>query len=147
MKWIYFVPLLIGILGILQGALLKNVALEIGVAHAILIALSIYFFLGIVLFILVSNNPQILPDFYAVKYPLTYYKWWYLVPGLLGFFIVLFFPQAMNQLGAVKVTILIIAGQIITSTLWDFFIEHLSFTPFKFLGIIFAILSLIFTVL
>jgi bacterial/archaeal transporter family-2 protein len=147
MKWIYIVPLLIGIFGILQGALLKNVALEIGVAHAILIALAIYFFLGIILFILVSNNPQVLPAFYAVKYPVTYFKWWYLVPGIIGFFIVLFFPQAMNQLGAVKVTILIIAGQIITSTFWDFFIDHISFTPFKFWGIIFAILSLIFTVL
>jgi bacterial/archaeal transporter family-2 protein len=147
MKWIYIVPLLIGIFGILQGALLKNVALEIGVAHAILIALAIYFFLGIILFILVSNLPQVLPAFYAVKYPVTYFKWWYLVPGIIGFFIVLFFPQAMNQLGAVKVTILIIAGQIITSTFWDFFIDHISFTPFKFLGIIFAILSLIFTVL
>jgi len=147
MKWIYIIPLLIGILGILQGALIKNVSLEIGAAHAILITMAIYFFLGIVFFIVISNNPQILPSFYAVKFPLTYFKWWHLLPGVLGFFIVLFFPQAMHQLGAVKVTILIIAGQIITSTLWDFFIENISLTPFKFLGIIFAILSLIFTVI
>lgn len=147
MKWIYVIPLLIGILGILQGALIKNVALEIGVAHAVLITMTIYFLLGIGLFIAISNNPQILPAFYAVKFPLTFIKWWYFLPGLLGFFIVLFFPQAMNQLGAVKVTILIIAGQIITSTLWDYFIEHISLTPFKFLGIIFAILSLVFTVI
>lgn len=147
MKWIYLIPLLIGILGILQGALLKNVSVEIGVAHATLITMAIYFFLGVVLFFLVRSNPQIVPAFYAVKSPLTYFKWWYLIPGIIGFFIVLFFPQAMHSLGAVKVTILIIGGQIITSTLWDFFVDKIPFTSFKFLGLLFAILSLIFTVL
>jgi bacterial/archaeal transporter family-2 protein len=146
MKLVYIIPLLIGILGILQGALIKNVSLEIGVAHAILIAMTIYFFLGIVLFIFIRSSPQALPPFYAIKYSLTYFKWWYLIPGLLGFFIVFFFPQAMNELGAVKVTILIVGGQIITSTLWDFFVDEISLTSYKAMGLFFAILSVVFSV-
>ncbi len=147
MKWVYLIPLMIGVLGIFQGALLKNMALEIGMAHATLIGATITFLLSIGLFFLVRSNPQILPDFYVIKQPLNVFRWWYLIPGLITIFILLFFPKAMSELGAVKVTILVVAGQIIFSTFWDFFMENISFTLFKLLGILFAILSLVFTVL
>lgn len=147
MKWVYLIPLIIGVLGIFQGALLKNMALEIGMAHATLIGATITFLLSVGLFFLVRSNPQILPDFYVIKQPLNVFRWWYLIPGLITIFILLFFPKAMYELGAVKVTILVVAGQIIFSTFWDFFMENISFTLFKLLGILFAILSLVFTVL
>lgn len=147
MKWVYIIPLLIGVLGIFQGALIKNMALEIGMAHATLIATTITFFLAVGLFFLVRGNAQIFPSFFSLKHSFTYFRWWYLIPGLITFFILLFFPSAMNELGAVKVTILVVAGQIIFSTFWDFFIENIAITLFKLLGIVFAILSLVFTVL
>lgn len=147
MKWVYLIPLLIGVLGIFQGTLLKNMALDIGMPYATLLATSVTFLLSVGVFFLIRSNPQIFPSFYVIKQPLNIFRWWYLIPGLITFFILLFFPKAMSELGAVKVTILVVAGQIIFSTFWDFFMENIPITLFKVLGILFAILSLVFTVL
>ena len=147
MKWIYLIPFLIGTFGIFQGALNKQVSMEIGVAHATLIGMIITFLLGVALYFLIKVNPQLFPAFYLVKQPITYFKWWFLIPGFLGFFIVFFFSQAIYELGAVKVTILIVVAQIITSTFWDKYVENIPLTIYKILGFFFAILSVAFTVI
>jgi bacterial/archaeal transporter family-2 protein len=147
MKLIYLISLFIGIFGILQAALNKQVSLEIGVTHATLIGMTITFIMGLALYFLIKENPSLLPPFYSIKKPITYFKWWYVIPAFLGFFIIFFLPQSIKDLGAVKVTILIIAGQIISSTTWDYFVDHVPLTLYKILGIFFAIVSMTFTLM
>ncbi len=133
--------------GIIQASLNKQLALDIGLAQTTFIGMSISFILGLGFYIFVKENPQAFPSFFEVKRPITYFKWWYIFPGMMGFFIILSLPGPIKEIGAVKVTILIIAGQIIASSFWDYFVENLTLNAFKALGIFFAILSVVFTMI
>jgi transporter family-2 protein len=50
-------------------------------------------------------------------------------------------PFAFYKLGAVKVTVLLIAAQMVTSVIWDYIIDGIGLNLYKVIGIIFAILS------
>jgi len=144
MKLIYLLPIIIGTIGILQGALNKEMAIEIGVGQTVLIGMTLTFFFGIAFYLLVKFFPENFNTIYHLKAPLTTWKWWYFVPGILGLLIVALFPEAIYELGAVKTTVLLVAAQMIFSVFWDITIEKLPINPFKWIGMAFAFLSVVF---
>ena len=90
---------------------------------------------------------NLFPDFYQMKLPITTYKWWYILPPILGFFIIAGIPYAILKLGAVKVTVGLIAAQMVTSIVWDIMVEDVSLNMMKVVGIFFAFLSVTFITL
>ena len=50
-------------------------------------------------------------------------------------------PFAFAKLGAVKVTVLLIAAQMATSVVWDFFVEGIALNTLKIAGVICALVS------
>ena len=50
-------------------------------------------------------------------------------------------PFAFAKLGAVKVTIILIAAQMATSVIWDYFIEGITLNALKIAGVICALVS------
>lgn len=137
------IPLALGTIGILQGTFNKQIAQSIGVAQATMLGSVITLIASIVLFLMVKAYPQSFPEFFHAKLPLSTFKWWYIFPGLFGLFIVAGLPYAFSSLGAVKVTVGLIAAQMITSSVWDLLIDHIPMTWTKGLGMIFAFLSVI----
>lgn len=138
------IPLALGALGILQGTLNKEVSNTIGVAQTTFISSIATLLFCIPLYYTVKFYPQYFPEFFHVKAPFTTYKWWYIFPGLFGVFIVAGLPLAFSKLGAVKVTVGLIAAQMIASVLWDTFIDKLPMAWPKLLGMGFAVLSVVF---
>ncbi|MDO9181193.1 MAG: DMT family transporter [Bacteriovorax sp.] len=147
MNWTILLPLLIGCCGILQGTFNRQISTTIGVTQAALI--TNIGSLGICLFFYfyVKNFSNSLPDFFQIKAPLTTYKWWYIFPPIFGFLIIAGIPFAIAKLGAVKVTVGLIAAQMITSIIWDFVVEDISLNIMKIIGIFFAFLSVTFITL
>jgi transporter family-2 protein len=82
-----------------------------------------------------------------MKAPITTYKWWYIFPPILGFLIIAGIPFAIAKLGAVKVTVGLIAAQMVTSIVWDMMVEDISLNIMKVIGIFFAFLSVTFITL
>lgn len=144
MKLIYLLPIIIGMVGILQGALNKEMSLEIGVGQTVLVGMTLTFIFGVLFYLVVKFFPGLFNPIYHLKAPLTTWRWWFIIPGLLGLIIVGLFPEAIYELGAVKTTILIVAAQVIFSVCWDLFVEKLPVTTFKWLGMAFAFLSVVF---
>ena len=144
MKLIYFLPIIIGMVGILQGALNKEMSLQIGVGQTVLVGMTLTFIFGIIFYFTVKFFPDLFNPIYHLKAPLTTWRWWFIIPGFLGLIIVGLFPEAIHELGAVKTTILIVAAQVIFSLFWDSMIEKLPITPFKWLGMVCAFLSVVF---
>jgi transporter family-2 protein len=140
-------PILLGAIGILQGAINRQVSLHIGVAQATLITNLVAAFFCLIFYFFVKANAHIMPPIFQVKTSFVTYKWWYIFPPLFGFLIVAGMPYAIAELGAVKVTVGLIASQMIVSVLWDIFIEDINLNMMKVLGIIFAILSVTFITL
>ena len=147
MNWTILLPLLIGCFGILQGAINRQIAMTIGVTQVSLITNLGTAAICIVFYFFVKSFSHIFPDFFQIKAPLTTYKWWYIFPSLFGFFIISTIPYAFAKLGAVKVTVGLIAAQMVTSMLWDIFVEGISLNLMKVIGIFFAFLSVTFITL
>lgn len=147
MNWTITIPLLIGCFGILQGAINRQVAATIGVAQASLITNIGSVILCMLFYFIVRSFSSVFPEFFQIKAPITTYKWWYIFPPLFGFLIVTGIPFAIAKLGAVKVTVGLIAAQMITSIIWDIMVEDISLNLMKVIGIFFAFLSVTFITL
>ena len=147
MNWSMLIPLFIGCVGILQGTLNRQVATHIGVAQATLITNAVTVLICIGFYFLVKSSPDLVPEFFQVKAPITTYKWWFIFPPLFGFCIGSGMPLAFAKLGAVKVTVLLIAAQMATSVAWDIFVEDIQLNIMKIAGIFFALVSVIFVTL
>ncbi len=146
-NWTILLPILLGCVGILQGALNGQISNTIGVAQATLITNIGSALICVGFYFLVKSYSHLFPDFFQVKATLTTYKWWYIFPPVFGFIIVAGMPLAIAKLGAVKVTVGLIAAQMITSVLWDLLIEGIGLNLFKLVGIVFAFLSVTFITL
>lgn len=141
MKIEFLIPIYIGVVGLLQGSLNKEMSLEIGAAHSVLIGMIISVILGVGFYFVVKLNPGYFSDFYIIKKGLDAWQWWYIFPGILGFTIVLLLPHGIHAMGAVKFTILLVAAQMIFSVCWDIWVEKMPISTFKWLGMFFAFVS------
>ena len=147
MNWTILLPLFIGCFGILQGAINRQIATTIGVTQATLITNIGSVIICIAFYFFVKSFSYLFPDFFQMKAPLTTYKWWYIFPPILGFLIIAGIPFAIAKLGAVKVTVGLIAAQMVTSIVWDMMVEDISLNIMKVIGIFFAFLSVTFITL
>lgn len=146
-NWTILLPILLGCIGILQGALNGQISNTIGVTQATLITNVGTVIICVAFYFSVRAYSHLVPDLFQIKAPLSTYKWWYVFPPLFGFLIIAGMPFAIVKLGAVKVTVGLIAAQMITSVLWDIVVEDISLNIMKFIGIIFAFLSVTFITL
>lgn len=147
MNWTILLPLFIGCFGILQGALNRQISTTIGVTQAALITNIGTVIICICFYFFVKAFSNIIPEFFQIKAPITTYKWWYIFPPIFGFLIIAGIPFAIAKLGAVKVTVGLIAAQMVTSIVWDMMVEDISLNLMKFIGIFFAFLSVTFITL
>ncbi|MBC7537281.1 MAG: DMT family transporter [Bacteriovorax sp.] len=144
MNWTILLPLFIGCFGILQGALNRQIATTIGVTQATLITNIGTVIICICFYFFVKSFSNLFPDLFQIKAPITTYKWWYIFPPILGFLIIAGIPYAIAKLGAVKVTVGLIAAQMVTSIVWDMMVEDINLNLMKVIGIFFAFLSVTF---
>lgn len=138
------IPIVLGCLGILQGTINKEVSQYVGVSQAILFTNVGSIFFCTAFYFFVKHYAQHVPEMFHIKAPLTYFRWWFIFPALMGFLIVGGMPFAISELGAVKVTVGLIAAQMLTSVVWDIWIENIELNVMKVFGIFFALLSVIF---
>ena len=144
MNWTILLPLFIGCFGILQGAFNRQIATTIGVTQATLITNIGTLIICLFFYFFVKSFSHLFPDFFQIKSTLSTYKWWYIFPPIFGFLIIAGIPFAIAKLGAVKVTVGLIAAQMVTSIIWDMFVEDISLNLMKIIGIFFAFLSVAF---
>lgn len=137
------IPLFLGCIGILQGAINRQVSMQIGLAQASLITNLATVIMCTFFYLIVKKNPLLFPSFFQLKAEFFTYKWWYIFPPIFGFLIVTGMPYAISEIGAVKVTVGLIAAQMITSVIWDYFVDNITLNPLKIGGIVSALLSVI----
>jgi transporter family-2 protein len=140
------IPVLLGVIGLLQGGLNKEIGHIIGVAQATLVGMVITLLIAIVFFYAVKFSPEFFAPIYHIKAPIFTWRWYFIIPGILGFLIVSLLPWAFLELGAVKATILIVAAQMIFSVFWDISVEKLPINSSKIIGMVFVFIGTLFIV-
>ena len=126
MSVIKILPIILGGAGVIQAVMNKDIAAVYGLNMASLINGVIVVLCAVFVFILVQYFPDYFPDILVFnKNNVKSFQWWYLIPGIIGFCLVLLVPLVIMEVGTLPVFLGIIAGQIIVSIVWDAYYENI----------------------
>lgn len=146
MSWFaLLVAFFIGAGTVAQGGINKDIGKSWGLASAVLFNNTIVAILSLLIFILVKIMPQKFPELFRPSETTFTFQWHYIIPALCGLAVVVGIPWAINQIGAVKVFLVMIAAQIIASVLWDLYVEGISLSSVRIVGILLAIAGTLLT--
>lgn len=126
-SWVSFsIPVLLGVLAVLQAGLNRRIADVWGLSGATLLNSLMFFLVALVLYFgdVMTNPKASIHDF----------KFWFAIPGVLGLAIVVGLPLSMSKWGAMNTFLWLIASQIVASAFWDFLVEGEPFSWKKLIG-------------
>ena len=119
MVFYYALPLTLGILIVVQGGMNRQIGSLWGLSTAVLLNAGVLFAASAVFYGMLRWSPETFPEFLRPKNPEQGSSWWYLLPGLCGFCLVLGLPWSIQSIGAAKSFILVITAQICAGLVWD----------------------------
>ena len=93
-----------------------------------------FLFFNLILFVFVFAKPKIFPAEFAVHWAFQDFRWWWIIPGLLGFVLVLGLAVSIGRIGAIQTIAISIAAQIFTSIAWDMFTGDHEINKLRLLG-------------
>jgi uncharacterized membrane protein YdcZ (DUF606 family) len=112
-------PIAIGLSVVLQGTFNREMAMNFGLASAVLLNAAVFLLVSIALFAVGKFSPQFLPDFIQPRSSDAPFSLVYLLPGIFGFFIVLGVPWSLEKLGPSDTFLFLIISQILLSILLE----------------------------
>jgi transporter family-2 protein len=117
----FLLPAVLGAAAVFQALLNREVGSRLGLAQAVFINNIVFFAAGLALFVASHRVPELFPEFFRPRTSETGFRWWFVLPGILGFSLVAGAPWAVSRLGAFTVFVLFVTAQLFTSLLWDHF--------------------------
>lgn len=138
-----FIPLMIGVLGVLQNTWNRQISQSLGIPIALIVNNLVLLACSLILFAIIKMLPaNSLPNlFYEKEAWLSTINWKNLLPGIAGILIIATAPVAIEKAGALKVFLGIIVAQIIMSIIWDYFVEEIPATPLRLAGALVTIIG------
>ena len=137
----YFIPITIGLLIILQSTLNKEIAHSHGLAFATLCNILVSLVFSFIFYCFCRSFPEVISKNLLGNADTFYLKWWYILPGTIGFFVVAGLAFSLFKLPASYVFVLLVAAQLFGAVLWDVFIDKIPIAPMQILGILMAIVG------
>ena len=137
-----FFVLLLGSAAVLQAGMNRHILEHWGILPAVLLNSLVFISVSVTLYWISSLFPTLFPGFFKLSSAFTQFKWWYFLPGLFGFFLVMMLPIAISQLGATKTFIYLIIAQMLSSLIWDMYQESTPLTLIRVIAVLFAVISI-----
>lgn len=110
-----------GAFGVWQAGMNKVVADSLGFTFSLVFNGFFFLFFNLIFFAYVLAKPGMLPAEFTVQWALNEFRWWWVVPGLMGFILVMGLAVSIGRIGAVQTFVISIAAQIFASVAWDMF--------------------------
>jgi len=132
------VPVAVGIAAVLQGGLNRQISSSWGLAGAALLNCLVVTTCALLCFVAVRAFPQYFPEIFRWK-PAERPSWWYLVPGTLGFFLVIGVPFAIQRIGALRVFLIVFVSQTAAALVWDLVVEKIPLGAGRIVGTLLAL--------
>lgn len=134
MKYLFLgIPFVLGGLTVLQSVLNRSVGLKygwpvagmmnntFGFLFAVLVALLLLFFLG-------GKGVSRIDEWH----------WWYFIPGTLGMLFVMGIPFSIQQIGASRTFVILVASQILFGLVWDW-MSDVGISGLRLMGVALAL--------
>lgn len=137
------IPLVLGCLAVLQGALNRRILNHLGLAHTVALNAAVLLSAGLAFSWVVRRWPASFPEAFRGPWPPDALHWWFLVPGCCGFAIVAGVPWTFSKVGALPVFVGIVAAQVVASAVWDAIWEGQPLTGPRILGGLLAIAAVV----
>lgn len=134
MNVLKLLPIILGGAAVMQAVLNKTIAGTNGLSTACLINGFVVAVCAAIFFLLVYWFPDYFPEIIHIRKTEQTFQWWYLIPGLIGFSLILVIPLVITEVGALSVFLGIIAGQIIVSLVWDARFENIPVNGIRLAG-------------
>jgi bacterial/archaeal transporter family-2 protein len=133
MQMVLLVPFVLGVAVVLQATLNRQIAAHTGLAVAtvlnMLVAAGCAF--AFALWCGVRGDQD---GFLRWHLDLSAFRVWWLVPGIVGFLIVLGLPWSVQRIGALSTFVMLVGAQMLASALWDRFAGGIPLSPSRILG-------------
>lgn len=94
-----------------------------GLSTAVLINALVFVLAAGLLFYVSRQYEEIFTPGTAPKLEGFRFEWWYLLPGICGFALVMGIPWAIPRIGATRVFLFVVVGQMLASLVWDLLVE------------------------
>jgi bacterial/archaeal transporter family-2 protein len=135
MTFYFLIPVALGMAIVTQGILNQKISSSWSLVPTILLNSTVAFAASAFLFVLARILPTGWPEILRIQSQGGFSsKWWYLIPGLCGFLIVLGVPWSIQTLRPSKTFICMIAAQVLFSLLADHFLYESSVGFLKLIG-------------
>ncbi|MEE9382913.1 MAG: DMT family transporter [Nannocystaceae bacterium] len=134
MQLYLIIPLVLGALAVLQAALNRRILIHLGLSYTVILNATVLFLVSSAFAVLVRRFPDLFPAAFRGELATHSFRWWFLVPGCCGFFLVSGVPWTFSKVGALQVFVGIVAAQVVASALWDASIEGHPLTPARIAG-------------
>lgn len=131
-----FVPVVLGVLTVLQATLNRELARVWGLAPAAVLNMLVALSLALVV-LSVGATRGAGEGLFRVHFDLSLLRWWWLLPGICGCSLVFGLPWAVDKLGALPVFVVLVGTQVCASAAWDRFVSDVPLsTPRIFAGLL-----------
>lgn len=129
----FVIPFLIGIATVMQATLNKEIASHVGLAAATALNMTIAALCAFAFAAWCATRGDA-NGFTKWAPDLAAFRAWWLLPGLVGFAIVIGLPWSVQRIGALSTFVVLVAAQMIASALWDRFAAGIPLTPSRLAG-------------
>lgn len=124
-----------GVAGVIQNGLSKRLSERAGLSSALHISNLIVLVGGLLILSTIAHlGKGEFASLLKMKLNFRTWTWWFLVPGIMGLFVITVAPFLILKIGALKLFVAFVFGQIIASALWDHFIEGIAFDRWRLVG-------------
>jgi bacterial/archaeal transporter family-2 protein len=142
-NFVFVMVLLLGSAAVLQAGLNRHILEHWGILATVLLNSLVFISVSVFLYAVYFLFPALFPDSFKLSSAFTQFKWWYVLPGLFGFFLVMGLPIAISMIGATKTFIYLIIAQMLSSLIWDMFQESIPLTSARVIAVLFAVASIV----
>lgn len=133
MQFDFVVPFALGIAAVLQATLNRQVAAHNGLAAATALNMAVAGLCAAAFAAWCAARGDTTGALRWSADPGAFRVWW-LVPGVVGFLIVLGLPWSVHRIGALSTFVALVGAQMLTSALWDLFVGGIPLSSTRIAG-------------